>query len=141
MYNSGIIAEDKLLVEYTLLSVVAIRDILNANFKDVYIAEFATSLFTKKQKLDTVLNIIDNQAMQDKIIINVSYEDLKHYKLIILEYVNRGYNFAITLDNSLKDVDEIESLNIFRTVIVPKNLFLYGEVMRRTKMFTNVIEQ
>ena len=66
---------------------------------------------------------------------------LKHYKLIILEYVNRGYNFAITLDNSLKDVDEIESLNIFRTVIVPKNLFLYGEVMRRTKMFTNVIEQ
>ncbi len=141
VYNSGIVAEDKLLVEYTLLSVVVIRDILNADFKDKYIVEFTTSLFNKKQKLDTVLNIINNQALQDKINLNITYEELRRYKKIILEYINRGYNFAITLDNSLKDVEDVEKLKIFRTVIVPKNLHLYKEIMRRSQMFSNVIEQ
>ena len=52
VYNEGIVAEDKLQVEYILLSVVIISDIVNGNFDDTYIAEFASSLFKKKQKLD-----------------------------------------------------------------------------------------
>ncbi len=141
VYNSGIIAEDKLQVEYILLSIVVIRDILNANFKDKYIVEFTSSLFKKNQKLDTVLNLINNQALQEKIYLNLTYEEYKANKKIILEYINKGYHFAITLDNSLKQVDEIENLRIFNIVIVPKNLRLYKEIMRRKAMFTNIIEQ
>ena len=69
VYNSGNVAENKLVIEYVLLSVVAIRDILNGNFKDKYIVEFSNTLLKKSQKLESVLAIIDNQELQDKIFI------------------------------------------------------------------------
>lgn len=50
VFNTGIIAEDKLRVEYLLLSVVALKDILNGEFKDTYIAEFTSSLLEKKRE-------------------------------------------------------------------------------------------
>ena len=50
VFNTGIIAEDKLRVEYILLSVVALKDILNGEFKDTYIAEFTSTLLDKKRK-------------------------------------------------------------------------------------------
>ena len=75
VYHEGIIAEDKLQVEYILLSVIAIKDIVNGNFDDKYIAEFTTTLFKKKQKLDSILSILGNQALQDKISLNIMYSD------------------------------------------------------------------
>ena len=50
VFNTGIIAEDKLRIEYILLSVIALRDILNGEFKDTYVAEFTSTLLKKKRK-------------------------------------------------------------------------------------------
>lgn len=50
VFNTGVVAEDKLRVEYILLSVVALKDILNGEFKDTYIAEFSSTLLNKKRK-------------------------------------------------------------------------------------------
>ena len=75
VFSEGIIAEDKLQVEYLLLSIIVIRDIVNGSFKDTYIAEFAPTLFKKKQKLDSLLSIIDNQALQSEISLNIMYSD------------------------------------------------------------------
>ncbi len=141
VYNTGIIAEDKLEVEYILLSVVSIRDILNANFKDTYIVEFVTSLFSKLQKLESLLNTINNQALQDKINLNITYHDLKKYRKLVIEYLGQGFNFAITLDDTLKDIEEVERLKMFKYVILPKNIRLYKEIMKNIQSFTNVIEQ
>ena len=63
VYTEGIVAEDKLQIEYILLSTIAIRDIINGNFKDSYIAEFTTSLFKKKQKLEGILSLLGNEAL------------------------------------------------------------------------------
>ena len=95
VYNEGIIAEDKLQIEYILLSVVVISDILNGNFDDKYIAEFASTLFKKKQKLDSILSILGNQALQDKISLNIMYSDYIKNQKNVLEYTKKGYQFTI----------------------------------------------
>ena len=141
VYNNGIIAENKLEIEYTLLSIVSLRDILNGNFKDRYVAEFANTLFTKKQKFDSLLGIIGNQGLQDKIYINISYKDLNKYREMILEYTNRGFNFAITLDDSLESIEDVKKLKMFKIVILIKDINLYKEVKKNKATFSNLVER
>ena len=139
VFTEGIVAEDKLQVEYMLLSVIAIRDIISGSFKDTYIAEFTNTLFKKKSKLDSLLSIIENQALQDKININLDYSDYVKNKKTILEYTNRGYNFAIKLDNTIKSVEDVEKLKLFKIIIAPKNLVLYKELKQNKARLNNVI--
>lgn len=141
VYNSGIIAEEKLKVEYNLLSVVAIRDILNGEFRDRYIAEFSMSLLKKKTKLEGIISILNNQALQDKIYINIMYEDYNSCKKTILEYINKGYNFTVTLDNSLKEAEDIEKLKMFKLILVPENLKIYKSVMKKREVLKNIINK
>ncbi len=139
VYHEGIVAEDKLQVEYILLSVVVISDIVNGNFNDKYIAEFTSTLFKKKQKLDSVLSIIGNQALQDKISLNIMYSDYKKNQKSVLEYTKKGYNFTITLDNEAKSIEDVEELKMFKMVIVPQKLLLYKDIKSNKEMFNNVI--
>lgn len=139
VFSEGIVAEDKLQVEYMLLSVMSVRDIIEGNFKDTYVAEFTNTLFKKKAKLDSILSIIDNQALQDKININLDYSDYIKYQKIVLEYTNKGYNFAITLDNTIKSVEDVEKLKMFKIVIAPKNLVLNKELKQNKAILKNVI--
>ena len=128
VYTEGIVAEDKLQIEYILLSLVAMRDIINGNFKDSYLAEFTSTLFKKKQKLDSILSLIGNQALQEKISLNISYSDYIKNQKGVLEYTKKGYNFVITLDDSIKSVEDVEKLKMFKIVIAPKKLVLYKEI-------------
>ena len=138
-FNSELISEDRLLPEYTLLSLIVLRDIVDANFKDQYIVEFTETLLRKKQKLKKVLEIIDDPAIQDKINLKVNYEDLQKDKKYIFELMKEGYKFAVELDNSLKDAGEIEKLAMFSYIVVPKKVKLYKELMRRYKKSDKII--
>ena len=124
-FNSELISEDRLLPEYTLLSLIIARDIVEANFKDQYIVEFTTTLLKKKQKIKQVLEIINDPAIQDKVNLKIPYEDLPKYKKEVFELIKEGYKFALELDNSLKDAAEIEKLSMFSYIIVPKKVRLY----------------
>lgn len=141
VYNTGTVAENKLAVEYVLLSVVAIRDILSGNFKDKYIVEFSNSLLKKEQKLDGLLAILTNQALQDKINITISYRDFQKNRDMILEFIGKGYNFAIELDDYLEDVEIIKKLKMFKFIIVPNNIKLYKEAIKYKKQFANILEK
>ena len=46
-FNIGIINEDKLAIEFYLISIEVLKDVLKQNFKKKYILEFAPSLFEK----------------------------------------------------------------------------------------------
>ena len=139
VFNEGIVAEDKLQIEYVLLSLIALRDIINGEFKDIYIAEFTDSLFKKKTKLDSILSLIGNQALQEKISININYSDYIKNQKLVLEYINKGYDFAITLDNGIKNVEDVEKLKMFRIVIARENLVLYKELKQNKNLLKNVI--
>lgn len=141
VYNNGTVAENKLVVEYVLLSVVVIRDIINGNFKDKYIAEFSNSLFKKLQKLEGVLATIANQALQDKIIITISYRDFEKNRELIIKNIGRGYNFAIELDDYIEDAEIVKKLKMFKYIILPKNIKKYKEVVKYKKQFANILEK
>ena len=139
VFTEGIVAEDKLQVEYMLLSLISVRDIVEGDFKDIYIAEFANTLFKKKAKLDSILSLIGNQALQEKIHINLDYSDYIQNQKAVLEYTNKGFYFAITLDNEIKSVEDVEKLKMFKFVIAPKNLVLYKELKQNKAILKNVI--
>ena len=139
VFNTGVVAENKLVVEYELLSVVAIRDILEGNFKDKYIAEFNNSLFKKKQKLDSILAVINNQALQDKIYITINYGDLEKNWNIITKYIRIGFNFVIELDDDFTDINELKKLSIFKFIIAPNNIKLFKEVTNKRNKYTNLL--
>lgn len=138
-FNSELISEDRLLPEYTLLSLIVLRDVVEANFRDQYIVEFTETILRKKQKLKQVLEIISDPAVQDKINLKIQYEDLNKDKKILFDLMREGYKFAVELDNSLKDAGEIEQLKMFSYIIVPKKVRLYKELMRRYKKNEKVI--
>lgn len=139
VFTEGIVAEDKLQVEYILLSLVSMRDIINGNFKDMYIAEFTDTLFKKKSKLESILSLIGNEALQAKISINITYSDYIKNQKSVLEYTNNGYNFVITLDNSIRSVEDVEKLKMFKIVIAPQILVLYKELKANKAILNNVI--
>ena len=139
VFTEGIIAEDKLQIEYILLSVIAIRDIISGNFKDAYISEFECSLFKKKQKLESLLSLISNQALQEKISLNITYSDYIKNQKSVFDYTKKGFDFVITLDDSIKSVEDVEQLKMFKIVIAPKNLVLYKEIKEDKAILNNVI--
>ena len=139
VFTEGIVAEDKLEIEYILLSLVSLRDIINGSFKDMYVVEFTPTLFKKKTKLDSILTLLENQALQEKISLNITYSDYVKNQKSILEYTNKGYSFVITLDNSIKSVEDVERLKMFKIVIVPKNLVLYKEIKSNKALLKNII--
>ena len=138
-YNSELISEDRLLPEYTLLSLIVARDIVESNFKDQYIVEFTHTLLRKKQKLKRVLEIIDDPAIQDKVNLKVNYEDLEKNKKYLFDLMKEGYKFALELDNTLRDAGEVEKLSMFSYIVVPKKVKLYKELMRRYKKVNKII--
>lgn len=138
-FNTEIMKEDRLLPEYALLSLIVTRDIVEANFKDQYIVEFAPTLLKKKQKLKQVLELIEDPAIQDKVNLKIPYEDIKDYKKEIFDLIKEGYKFAVEIDNSLKDAGEIEKLKMFSYIVIGKNVKLYKELMRRYKKANKII--
>ena len=140
-FNVGIIKEDKLIVEYYLIVVQVIKDLLKQNFKRQYIVEFASTLLKKNKKLKSLLNIIDNVGIQDKISMKIRYENFIENKEKVYELMREGFRFAIILDNSFEiDFKNIEDLNMFKYVIINKNLRHYEEIMEYQDLLHNLIK-
>ena len=85
--------------------------------------------------------ILTNQALQDKINITISYRDFQKNRDMILEFIGKGYNFAIELDDYLEDVEIIKKLKMFKFIIVPNNIKLYKEAIKYKKQFANILEK
>ena len=87
------------------------------------------------------MNLIDNQALKEKINLNITYEEYVTYNKKINELIGQGYKFCITLDNTFKDIEKLENLKIFNIVILPKEIRQYSEISRKKKIYKNIIEK
>ena len=85
--------------------------------------------------------IDDNQALKEKINLNITYEEYVTYNKKINELIGQGYKFCITLDNTFKDIEKLENLKIFNIVILPKEIRQYNEISRKKKIYKNIIEK
>jgi len=141
--ENEMVVENKLKVAFYMLSVVITRDIIEGNFRDIYFLDFASSLLNKPQKMNSTLEAISNSMIQEKICLNITYEDYINNKSIIVDYMKNGFKFSITLDDYLKDIEEIKELQLFRYLILDKRIRLYNNIITNKSQFTNfnIIEQ
>ena len=142
VFQSGITNEDKLMIEYYLITVQIIRDVIKQNFKKQYIVEFAETLLSKPKKIKSILNIIDNAVIQDKLCLKIRNEHFIENKETVYELMREGYRFAIILDNSFEaNYKNMENLKMFKYVLLNKDSKQYGQVMQFNKeVKNNIIE-
>ena len=123
VYTTGKIFEDKLYIEYYLVMYRLLTEVLNYDFSNNYIVEFASSMFEKVGKLNKFLSIISNDLCKDKISLKITSSDFSKYKDKILYYINDGYSFAIQVDDFYVDSLEDRKLisSVFKYIIVNSN--------------------
>ncbi len=115
VYNSGIIAEDKLFIEYNLINIKILEEIINYDYSTNYLIDFNVSLFDKKEKINRLLKIIDNDITKEKLCFKISYTDFLNNKDDIFKLINKGYNFALIKDENYK---EDSYINLFKYLLV-----------------------
>lgn len=140
-FETGLTSEDKLSVEYSLISAEIIKDLLRGNFKKIYIIEFESSLLKKTKKIKSLLNIIDNPAAQDKICLKINYKGFSENKDEVYELMRQGFKFAILVDDTMDtSFATMEKLNAFSYILISKNLKYYNEIMEDKVILNNIIE-
>ena len=138
-FNSGITAEDKLFVEYYLITAQIIKDIQNAIYRKMYLVEFTETILEKSQKLIRLLEIINHPSIQDRAIINITYNSFSKYKDKIYELLRKGFKFAITIDEAFEINDaNMQRLTLFQYIFVNSEWEQY-ESFKRYKL-KNIIE-
>ena len=118
-FNTDLVGEDKLFVEYPMVSILVLKDILAGDFKKTYIVEFTPSLLNKKQKLENVLGIFENQIAQEKMNIEISYKDFIENKKQVYAVMKKGFNFVLRTDSDMPklSVTELKILEIFNLIL------------------------
>lgn len=136
-FATGIIDEDKLIIEYYLVTMQILKDILKQNFKKQYIVEFSSSLLKKPKKLKNLLNVINSTAVQEKLSIKIRYGKFIKNKEKVYELMRKGYKIAIVLDDTFEvNVKNLQTLDMFKYVIVNKTFKDYKKIKDRN----NIIE-
>lgn len=140
-FNTGITNEDKLEVEYSILSKVILNEILNHNFKRKYIAGLPESLLLKDKKIKGILNTINSPAIQEKISLMILYKTFVYCKNQVYSLMKQGYKFSVCLDDTFEvNYADLERLNMFDFVILKTELENYDEIIENKKIIRNLIE-
>lgn len=139
-FQIGLVNEDKLIIEYYLIVLQILKDIVKQNFKRKYIVEFAETLLKKTKKIKSILNIINNPAIQDKVSLKIKYEAFLKNKQEVYDLMREGYKMTVILDNSFEpNFKDIESLQMFEFVIVNQGLKYYEEIINNKGNLRNII--
>ena len=119
VYNSGVIDEQKLFIEYSLISVKILKEIINNDFISKYIVEFPYSIFDKKGKKARLFNLIDNDAIKEKLIIKMDSLQYELNQDAVIEMIQNGYKMAIELNYNFDfNKNNLKRLEIFEYIIV-----------------------
>ena len=116
VYNNGTINEDKMLVLYLLASREVLKDIVSFNYGNVYLLDFDNNLLNKRNKLNNLLKIFDNDYLKERMIIKINYKNYLDNKDSVDELIHNGYSFAIIIDSEYNDGTVL--LDIFTYIIV-----------------------
>lgn len=116
VYNRNIVLENKIFIEYYMVSATIINDIIKLKFNNNYLVDFSQTFFTKKEKMARLINIINDEIIKEKIIIKINYSTYIDNKTIIDTLINKGFKFALIIDKEINKEDKI-MLKIFSYVL------------------------
>lgn len=122
-FETDVIGEDRLFVEYPMIANEVLKEILNGNFSRIYVVDFAESLLKKKKKLEQLLEILENQAAQDKIYFEIKFEDFVKNKKEVFEIIKRGFKFALVTNSEMPKFtkDELQITEVFGCILADTN--------------------
>ena len=121
VFSTGDINEDRLFVEYYLITNVIIRDIRACIYDNYYLIEFATSLFDNKEKYEKLLNVASDDCFKNQTVMKITYNDYVKHNGNVKDMIRDGFKFAILIsDDDVKEEDFL-LLDIFEYIIVNKN--------------------
>ncbi len=140
VFNDGVINEDKLIIEYMLLTIICIKEINKGNFSTKYLVDFADSLYKKQTKLKQTLKVINNPAIQDKVFLKVKYKDFEENKELIYSLMQDGFRFAIIVDDTFNPtMMNLKKLSVFKYLLVSTNSKNYDKIKENEIKLNNII--
>ena len=108
VFNDGLISEDKLFIEYYIVSAKILKNIIGGDYNNKYLLEFNPNILKKKDKINRLLNIINNDLIKDVTSMKLLYRDFTTNREKITELIHDGYKFSIIIDNTYDNVEKIE---------------------------------
>lgn len=140
VFNDGVINEDKLIIEYMLLTIMCIKEINKGNFTTKYLVNFANSLYKKQNKLKQTLKVINNQAIQDKIFLKIKYKDFEENKELVYSLMQDGFRFAIIIDEEFNPtLMNLKKLSVFKYLLVSTESKSYDKIKENETKLNNII--
>lgn len=121
VFNTDDIGEDKLLVEYYLVTKYILENIKNCDFSVNYMLDFSASLFENKEKLSELLTIAEDDCFKNQSIIKIDYGMYAKYANDIKNMIRDGFKFAIFIDDDEVEKDDFILFNIFDYIVVNKD--------------------
>ena len=118
VFNDGKVNEEKLIVEYIMLSKYIIEDIEEMNYESKYLVEFTSSLFENREKLNKILNIGATDIFKDKVIFKVYYKEIKDYMDILKDLIKDGFLFAVKIEDEEIPQEDLSFLDIYKYIIL-----------------------
>jgi hypothetical protein len=136
VYNSEVIYEDMLFIQYYLVICRMFEEIISLDYTNNYIVSFSTSLFSKEDKILRLLNLIDNDICKEKISLTIDYKSFIDNKSKIISMINEGYNFAIIIPKEQTEIDIEFIRSIFKYIIISIDSIYYNDF----NVYSNVIK-
>ena len=124
VWNSTIISENILQIELYLLSSIILKSIINGTFNKYYLVDFKCSLFSKKEKLRRLIDIVRNDICLDLISFSISYTDFVEYREQVLQFIKDGISFNIILDDKFLVDKCYDMLDIFNYIIIVDDKYM-----------------
>ena len=124
------ISENKIKIEYYLLNQVILKDIIQGIYNDSYLIDFEISLLENDNKVNSLLNIMNNDIAKDLITIKINFTDFTNNKDKILSLIKEGYQFALIIDDNYT-IDNNNILDIFRYIIIEKEEYMNSNMKER----------
>ena len=134
VFNTGLISEDKLIIEYSLMAIYIANEVIKGRFNKKYFINYTSSLLKKKRKNNQILNIINNQAIQHNLVLKIQFDDFARNRFDVYDLMKKGYRFAIVVekDNAIDNVN----LNMFKFILVTKE---HPKLEKYINQYKNVI--
>ncbi|MDD6273037.1 MAG: signal peptidase I [bacterium] len=135
-YSEGVIAEDKTMIMITMLISIIVNDMLNSNFKNKYFIHVPSSIYEKRNKLDRIFDMFDDDRGRESIIIVNDYNDIIKNKKVIKELKKSGYHFAIAFNKETVINNKDASNLVLGEYLIAKN-----EVVEKIKLIEFIPEE
>ena len=140
VFSSKDISEESLYVEYKMVSLKVLRDIIKGRFNKKYLVRYCNDLNTKKNKQKSLFDILDNDVLKEKVVIKTNFSDFVKEKEVFYGKIRYGFKFAISLDESfVPSESNLEILSLFRYVLVDEKSKFYNVLKNKPSL--NVIRK